>query len=205
MKKLFYLAGVLALLATASCKDDDSDVDADPITGNFMFDGKGYTARKGFVVDNGGLQTHYNYDFYLVDKADITLSDLESSTGELNTTFFLFAELFSPGDDEFRTGTFTFNENADDDDYFFVDVDLVVDSNNDNKLSLADTFYDAEGGTITVAGTPNNYTLTFNLTLDNGKKLTGSYTGNFQYVDHSGKRAPDDVLRKSTTSKLQLK
>ncbi|WP_225000147.1 hypothetical protein [Cesiribacter sp. SM1] len=204
MRANFYLVGVLALLAITSCDDDD----AKPASAPIMFDGKGYTAQKGFAFDFGPdlAETHYNYDFALVDQANVTLDDLEDAD-EIEAKFLLYAELFSPGSDEFRTGTFTYDAQATDveGDYYFNQLSLVVDSNNDGKLSDSDNEYLPQSGTVTVSGSANNYTLSLDLTMAGGKKLTGSYSGNFQYFDFGGERAPDGDLRKTNTSKLILK
>jgi hypothetical protein len=198
MKRFFFLAGVLALLATASCKDDDTG-DNTPAPGQITFDGKTYTVRKGFVIDFRDDGSHYNQDFLLFD-TNISLADLEED--ELNATFGFYAELFSPGIDQFRTGTFTFT-NADveelEGDYYFQYADLVVDSNNDSRLSMdEDDVYIAQSGTITVSGTPSNYTMTLDLMMNGSKRLQGSYSGSFQYVDGIGQRAPWEDLRIKT-------
>jgi hypothetical protein len=204
MRANFYLVGVLALLATASCEDDDAKPASAPIT----FDGKGYTAQKGFAFDFGPdlAETHYNYDFALVDQPNVTLGDLEDAE-QIDAKFLFYAELFSPGSDKFRTGTFTYDAQGTEveGDFYFNQSNLIVDSNNDGKLSELDTTYDPQAGTVTVSGSANNYTLSLDLTMVGGKKLTGSYSGNFQYFDLGGERAPDGDLRKTTKSKLILK
>lgn len=178
MNKLLYSLGLLGLLATASCKDDDGA--ATPVSGDITFEGKAYTGKKGMLFDFGNDGSHYNYDFVVVD-AVIVPTDLV--TGELNAKFFFWPELYSPGTDKFRTGTFNYNESPAASDYYFNVADLVVDSNNDGKLTSADQAYVAEGGTITVSGTASKYTMSFDITMEGGKKLKGAYTGEYQYMD----------------------
>lgn len=189
MKKLLYLAAALALLATASCKDDEGG--PPPVTDAIMFDGKGYNGEKGLVFDYGDDGEYYNYDFMVAD-ANITMEDLEAD--QIDATFLMYAELFSLGTESFRTGTFTSGAGEN---LYYTNIQLIVDTNNDGMLSSEDQLYDVQNGDFTVAGgTGTNYTLTFDLTVAGGKKLTGTYSGNFEYIDPFGERAPGEDLRK---------
>lgn len=182
MKKLLYLACMVGLIGATSCKKD-----AEGPVNQATIDGKAYTIKKGLAVDYGAYgTTHYNYDYYLTDDANLT-----TGSEQVNGTILIYMELFSSGATEFRTGTFSYNSSTDiEGQNFFRFADVLVDANNDNILDDTDTYMEAIGGTVTVSGTNPNFTVAYDLSFPNNKKLVGSYTGAHQYIDRSGSSFP---------------
>ncbi|MCC9166929.1 hypothetical protein [Pontibacter harenae] len=178
---------LLAGFALASCSDDDDDNATPSLDDKVEYDGQTYNLRTGVVEDygTGDVEGHYNYDFYVTD-GTLVVEDDEAASLE-NAKILVYTELFSSGEAAFTTGTFTFVQDAESSQangkHVFENAEVIVDSNNDNILDENDDVFEATGGTVTVSGSNNNYTLDFNLTLNNGKTARGNYSGNFRYFD----------------------
>lgn len=190
MKRLgsppFLILTVLLLIFLGSCsKDEDEPKEAQNA---LTFDGVSYTMVDGIVEDYGhgflfdnGSSPHYNYDFSLFD-GEVTL--IEGGYTSVGVSIEVYAELFAPGE-EFSAGTFSYvdEETATESDvegkYIFADasVTIVPDTG-------SDVDYEAVGGSITVSGSgTTDYTIEFDLQLEGGTSLTGTYSGKFQYSD----------------------
>ncbi|WP_205502567.1 hypothetical protein [Rufibacter psychrotolerans] len=182
--KCFCLA-VLAGFTFVSCSDDDEE-EVSPNTDNkVVYNGTTYSMKSGLVEDYGPSDNHYNYDFYITD-GTITTSNNDFEV--VNSKIVLFAELLSPGTSEFKTGTFSFVQNYNDagneNKHVFEDALVVTDTNNDNILDEQDEELGVTGGTVKVSGGNNrNYTVEFDVTLENGKTAKGGYSGTFTYRD----------------------
>lgn len=185
---LNYAVWLLALSGISffsSCSDDDDDGPSREVS----YKGETYILSESFVIDYGNFYPGYtNYDFILTDGQFTSLEDEIT-----NATVVVYAELISPDENAFLTGTYTFDDSADPgDNRFFYDAGILIDENDDQTINELDAYIEATGGTIQVSGDPYNYTLTFNLTLEGGEALTGSYAGSFTYRDESdGSRFPD--------------
>lgn len=188
LKLIAMLAIAGAFLMACSDDDDDDDDNGTSIT----FDGTNYTIADGTIEDYGAYNpldeaSHYNYDFHFSDKAFIEYTEEGYTYWEADTTstFYIYAELFSPGTSAFQTGTFEYMDSEGltqsdiDGKFFFYDVYVGTRS--------GDTFmdYDATSGTVTVSGSGTNYKIEFDVTFTGGKKLTGTYEGSFKYSDSS--------------------
>ena len=197
MKTTFSLK-FLTLLAFASLfiiscsKDDDDDDDANNNT--VVYDGTSYTMVDGLVSDYGsydpidlGTASHYNIDFAIVDAVlvQVTEGDYTYWNPGENTTIWAYAELFSSGTASFQTGTFVFIDydtataESIEGKIFFTDVEVGVIS------GTSELEFEATAGTVTVSGSGTNYTISFDITLENGKKLTGGYSGVFKFEDET--------------------
>ena len=118
---------------------------------------------------------HFNQEFYVFDisRADDNLVPV-----------YVFVDLYSAGE-SFSGGTFPFMDPRQDDvhnkHYFdngFVLFNMHLDSEE------AESFYAIEGGTVNVSGSGRQYAITFDLLLDNGARVTGSYGGTFENMDN---------------------
>ncbi|EMR02633.1 hypothetical protein ADICEAN_02232 [Cesiribacter andamanensis AMV16] len=166
---------MVGLIGATSCKKDDENGPVNQTT----FDGKAYTIKSSMVQDYGSWDGHYNYDFYL---SDATV--LDSQADELDGKILIYLELFSAGEERFQTGTFNFDVTGEvDGKNYFNYAELVYDSNNNSKLDEGDTWLEATAGKVTVSGTSPNYTVSYDLTFPNNKKLVGSYTGTHQIYE----------------------
>ncbi|MBL3655804.1 hypothetical protein [Fulvivirga sediminis] len=177
MKKVLFFSYVVLLPLLFSCGSDD-DGDTATANGTVTYDGKDYSLTNGFMFDYGAEDGHYNIDFTAHD-GTANIAD-ETVTG----TVTVYSELYSPGT-SFQTGTFTYMSFFDDpeaDDFYFYSASITIDSDGNGKINEDDNTYSATGGTIVVTGGGDNYTLVYNLTLSNGKKLTGTVSGKFATI-----------------------
>ncbi|UII25342.1 hypothetical protein LVD15_18825 [Fulvivirga maritima] len=173
MKKVVLFSYVALLGLFFSCGSDD-DGDTAAANGTIEIGDDSYSATSGIMVDFGSDGTHYNIDFTISD------GTVNTTTGDYDGSFMVYAELFAPGS-SFSTGTFTYDQSPEDSDYYFTSASITLDANDNNELGdLSDDYYFATGGTIILSGGGDNYTITYNLTLNNGSTLTGSASGRFQ-------------------------
>lgn len=200
MKKAIYSFCLLGLLATVSCKDDNDEApapDPDPTPApapapapepnTLTYDDRSYEARIGWIEDFGPVSetgeeaTHYNYV--------ITVTDFLEEGDDMS--FILAADMYSLGNDRFRAGTFSWvdHENYDEEDLnnsIFIAA-LYIDGNEDGDLedfaTGDDVVLEATGGEITVTGTAPNLTITYEIDFEEGKTLTGTYEGDFEFAD----------------------
>ncbi|UII25341.1 hypothetical protein LVD15_18820 [Fulvivirga maritima] len=173
MKKvvLFSYAALFGLFF--SCGSDD-DGDTATANGTIEIGDDSYTATSGIMEDYGVEGTHYNIDFTVSD------GTLNTTSGRYSGSFMIYAELYAPGD-SFSTGTFSHNLSPEDDEYYFKSAYISVDANGNEILDeQADDYFFATGGSITVSGSGDNYSLTYNLTMSNSSTMTGTVSGKFQ-------------------------
>jgi len=117
-------------------------------------------------LSDGGTPTHYNFDFILYD-GELTDEGIESP-------FFVYSILLSPGTSNFQEGTFSVlfpQTEAEAEGLFFTDyVEISYDGNNNNSLYITDEdleediFFLAFDGSVEVIDNGgNNYTLNYDL------------------------------------------
>lgn len=148
------------------------------------------TIQSAYISDSNGANNysdqHYEYGVGLSDGIDIGGGKYE------NGKYLIVAELQSPGTDTFRFGTYNhcFFTNCPEgiENKFFVSHLFIVEDENDDDIidfSKGDPSVDAGGkGAITFTKVEGDtYTISYDLTIDNGRKLTGSYTGKFEFFD----------------------
>ncbi len=179
MTNRFFTAVLLLTgLFFMSCGSDD-DGDAQPdVSGTVTFDGTSFQITKGYVTDFGNDGTHYNFDFEITDGSVTSSPTNFSASG----SFYGYIELFSPGTNNFSTGTFSyleFSETPEDNEFYFNSASVLLDSDENGILDLTDDGYQVTDGTVIVTGEPNNYTLQYDLTFTGGRALEGTVSGNF--------------------------
>lgn len=161
--------------------------------GTFSYMDETYDASFGLIenfggsdADEDGENDFYNYDFYITD-GFYTIDDGDFYM-DGDATIEVYAELLSASGSSFETGTFTFIPNYEItslDESFFSSAHILIDLNGDGDTDDANEFAQATGGAITVAGDDGDYTLTFDLELDNGETLQGVFVADFEYLDNS--------------------
>lgn len=100
---------------------------------------------------------------------------------------WLRADLYSPGGDGFESATFTYEPNSTDvrgplvaNKFFFNDGRLGIDTNEDGSIdSEFNEFFDIVDGTISIERMGEPTRMTFDVTLEDGVNVRGSFTGNF--------------------------
>ena len=103
-------------------------------------------------------------------------------------SFWLYAEMYSPGTSGLSGGTFGYAPaDIDEDDpsfarqFFFKKARFVLDTNRNGDFD--DTEYlDVVNGRIAVSGRSHSYTLSFDLSLENGQRTVGTFSGRFPPV-----------------------
>jgi hypothetical protein len=165
---------LLVLVFISSCGDDADEVTADEIPTDGIYYGETkLNIETSFILDYGNVNSHYNYDFILTDGSveDVLLGDFE------NITFGIGMTLYSSGT-SFEEGTFEYRDaqNNRGFDYFRSISYVEFLDGEPNELF-------ATGGTVTVSGTSESYTLELDLEMENGKEIRGTFTGSFDVID----------------------
>lgn len=179
----------LLSLPFISCEKDKDNEPA--ISETFKVEGKSFTIKEGFIEDYGSYgvgenDTHYNYDFFLID-GDAELEVEEVSDFKAG----LYFELFSPGTSGFTTGKFNFIDEEDinlESDivgkHFFTYAEAYFDLDDDGVEDEESEYFYVIGGSITVSGgTNNNYTVEFDVKLDNNETIKGKFADTFIFID----------------------
>lgn len=203
MKKFLYPIYALAMLAMVSCTDDDDKVPApEPMPTNAVsYNSKNYDIDNGTIIDWGFWENHYNYDVFLTDG----IMDFENETAP-GATFVIYAELWSPGTEDFSTGTFTFDDSGNTaGKRFFENLTVVIDSNNSGELDEEDDELTAKAGTFKISGSGTRYSVEMDVMLSNNKAIKGTYSGTFEKFEGTLEEMPGGRQRAEKPAKLSFK
>ena len=187
---------VLVGAMMASCSSDDEKVVEPEAKNAFTYDGKEYGLKDGYIVDYGNIDpfynyddTHYNYDFYISDGEYVKeQEDIWYDAVDAVTEISLY--LFYPSSTTFGEAEFAFydDETILDDirDKAVFAAEVWFDANgNGVRDEDGDPWIDATGGTVTVTGSDKNYTLFYELQLEDGKTVKGSFSGEFKITEYN--------------------
>lgn len=206
MKSTKLLKLSMLLLAGAvmfSCSDDE-DENAPKITNSLTYAGTEYSINAGNIEDYGQTNMfnysdpesgeHYNSTFYLTD-GDYEL--VETNTGEKfyrmnNGTYGIKFDLFYPSTSVFGDGEFTYvdSDNTTPDEiknktvftWFSIWFDLNKNGKKDYEEESTEVF--AAGGEVTLQGSDKHYVVTFEVPMSDGKTITGSFEGDFDFIKY---------------------
>ena len=200
MKKNFTLTKVLYAIAIAStlgfsCSEDDSEA---PTAQGIQYDDKVLEVQGAIAKDYGmsdpldepgGAKSHRYMELYLSDTSIVYDSEDNDVDGDAEGSYLIVLSLYYPAED-FTSGSFTVTS----EDYARSDIEgkafsdfaeIAIDDDGDGKIGIEPDYTVAtEGSTVDVAKDGNMFTLTFDLTLENGKKLTGTHQGEFTAVTY---------------------
>lgn len=178
-----------------SCSDDDEDK-GPAATNSFTYSGNEFEIKDGFIDDSGEWEliddpdgftpSHYLYVFHMTDGTfELTPN---SYYAESNAEYVVYLSLFYSSTTTFGTGEYSFvdPDNATENDLknkpvFTGSIWFDQNGNGERDWSTEDDL-EAVGGTVTVSGSDKNYTLHFELQLEDGKTLKGSYGAEFKYI-----------------------
>lgn len=136
-----------------------------------------FEINSGIIADVGSDGTHYKYAFLLSSEGEIDTEQDDFTTGEN----YVVLHLHSAGTDAFKTGTFNlFNGDPFANQNYLSLAEVTKTHNPSDPQVLVATL-----GSVVVERSNNEFTLTFDLTLNNGTKLTGSFTDEFPIIDVS--------------------
>lgn len=182
----FLAIGLFAGLALfSSCSEDETTPDLPTTDGKVTVGDVVTEMSDGFIFDYGGGEgefsgveyNHYNYDFYVTDGAHTFVDGLEIT----DYTLELYFELFSPGKDMFREGTFTFADESEEilDKYFISSADATMDFDGNGTIEEAERSISLVSGTVVVAKDGDQYIITVDGVLENEVQIKGGYKGVF--------------------------
>lgn len=181
MKKILYSTFALGMLSVVSCSDDNTPVPNQMPSNAVSYEGKTFGIDTGKMINWGAWENHYNYDLLLTDG----VLDIENQTTS-EATAFISAELWSPGTESFTPGTFNFDDSGETaGKHYFENSTVYLDTNNNGELDDSDTRQTVKAGTFKVVAEQNNttYRVEMSLTLENNKKVSGTYRGDFAIID----------------------
>jgi len=179
MRKLLFLS-ILFVLSLSSCFHYEEEVSV------ISFDQKDYKLSS-FLEEDWGHHSanHYNMDFSIVGESTI-FEQKQDVAGNVYYVFsepfdcYLFVEMFSAGPEEFQDGVFRYlgnrkiDEVADDE---FVFRRFQFGRSENEKL------YAREGYVTVTIDNKGTYHLKFDVDLDTGGHLTGTFIGQPEYLD----------------------
>ena len=105
-------------------------------------------------------------------------------------TVWLRASIHTPGPGDFTSATFTYEPDSTDEDgptvagrNFFQDGSFGIDINNDGAIESADgESLDITGGRINISKSGEIYSVSFDISLENGVDVSGAFSGDFLTV-----------------------
>ena len=180
---LFVLV-ILFAVAVTGCKDKSSGSEGGDSNNEFVYDGETYSLGWGVAFDYGEFFTGFrNYDFVLAEVAE----DVNDTTENINSDYYIYLWLESKGADSFSGGTFTyhdFNQNQN-----LPVTNFIAEASLSFVTGSNEEYYSATSGTVEVSIDGDTYTLEIDVVLDNGETLSGSFSADIEVLDESGSPA----------------
>lgn len=188
MKQTFKVLTLLLAFSVlfTNCKKEEDDgptTDPNAVTGTFSDGTTTYTFKGAFGEKYGADPTiHEGFNIDLVLYSDgLTVTFVG---GEVDTVYgqgaVIYLEAFTSAENAFADGTYTFSDTEPHPLFTFSDFsDYGVGDYNTFNIN----YNDYTGGTYTITTlSDGRRNITFNLNLDNGKKLTGTFSGPISYL-----------------------
>jgi|GEM_PF-6002571 len=198
INKVLRIASIVTYLVffvlLQSCSNSDNDDSSNNNDDAITYLGQSYSVNKGLEEVYKPGDNHYKSGFNISDGEFYSVQvnifgNIDLIWRVRNGSIWIYGDLFSPGTENLSSGTFSFAPgNVDEDDpalaqkFFFSDARVVVDLNNNGDFDKDVEFFDVVDGTISVEVSGGVYTMTFNLSLENGESVKGSYSGDFTQV-----------------------
>ena len=171
-----YLLLALFVLSFASCEKEE------PESNHFEYELIKYEIDEGMIESYGKLNpdaTGYNFDVTLYSTGIVFNPGDGSFTGSGN---IVILEMFSESKDELKAGTYTFDNLGSMDPYTFDIGRFGLFVNMDEQTG---TIILANSGTIKVSQSGDSWTFDFNCSTSADNTITGSFTGELDFYDHS--------------------
>jgi len=167
---------------------------------SFTYNNTTYVINDAFIQDFGDYDliddqvsenTHHLYLFGFTDGSIVTNEQYISENGSYAILLYSYSPInvdtagFSEG--VFKcTSLQDFYSGSEElrDEYFFTFSSLVLDANNDGFIYLDnDDSRQFNSGVVNIAGADSTFQLFFRMDLSFGKKLDGSFSGDFQFFN----------------------
>jgi len=177
--KILYTCLLLSSLLFTSCFEYEEELSL------VQYGSRDY-ALSGVLQEDWGAHSgeHYNMDFTIIGETSV-FEENQNALGETYFTLsedfdcYLFTEFFSPGKEGFQEGTFTAlgNRKLSEAEGEFVYRRVQF------GRSLEEAIF-GENGTITIVITSKGvYRMKYDILMENGRKLEGTFIGTPQYLD----------------------
>ena len=175
----FSIIALFALLPffLSACSDDDDN--GNGINNHFTYDGDTYSLHEGMKMYWGsGWGNGYNWDIYLYSEG------IEFDETEMDFTgsgHGIFLEIFSPIEEGVEDGTYTFDTNDEENSFSFGTWSSIIidyDGEEDSGTEL-----DIIGGTVEISKSGNTYDISFDMTVEDDKTVTGNFSGPLPAID----------------------
>lgn len=180
MKKInfYFLISLLALTVTfTSCdKDDNDDIVTTPTGGEALYDGTTYALDNGYIINYGEAETNGDaFEFVVYLATDGITYDATEEVFEGDGSLLLLG-LMTDSEEKLVSGTYNFS--SEELPFTFVYAHFDPDYADEE---IDDTYID--GGTVEVnVETEDNIVITYSLTDNTGKTITGSYSGSIKEI-----------------------
>jgi len=157
----------------------------------FSLTGAAVTSDSEFVADGpANLSLHlHNGEMRsktiseTINVTNGTEENVRTDWGIYNANIAFFVDLYQAGTDTFTGGSFTVRPFDDANEAVTSNVAdlgaLLVDTNLDKTINLDSEVIVAVSGNVNVTGEAPNWSVTFDVTLKNGRTITGGYDGDF--------------------------
>ena len=185
LKNILIFPLALALMA---CPGSEDDSDTEILTDGVSYDGTQYSFDFGLLQDQRKLDNHARATFGITDGSYFPYLQpvgnfLLTYYGMQDETIEVSVDLFAPTEsNKLVAGVYEFtDEGMDENDtsmadvYFFKDGYVGIDSNGDGITQAEEVAI--TGGTVELTGIFPDFTATYNLETQDGKKVLGSYDG----------------------------
>jgi len=170
-------------LSVFSCsKDKEEPAPEIDAKNELEYNGQTYSLNHGAVTEYGYDGTHTNNEFHLF-----------KVIAEDNPVVpvYLYLDLYSPHENTFSGGTFHFIDTdgpeVDLEGKAYFDDGFLIRNMNLTDETAEEVVY-VNGGSVKISGEGTQYKLEFNLELENGETVIGSYGGSFERL------SPTDAL-----------
>lgn len=177
---------LLSLIIFTGCKKDKKE---STVNNYIRYDGTTYAIDKGYLENWGkwSLEGDNNLDLTLVSNGISVVEvggEIDEYIGEGNAIIFY---MYSTSTTRLDDGNYVYDEDATEEAGTFEWANVVINYNIEDEEGDVDQYI--VDGTVTVTKTGDVYEISFNLTDEDGKTVTGYFKGTLKYYDYDKKKS----------------
>ena len=185
--QLLFATLLFALVISGCKKDEETKPTPTNPTSNFIkFNNTYYTLNKGILENYGTYASNVDNIDWTSFSPGITLyesnNQIDSISGNGHAIFF---ETITPSGNQLGLGVYSYDEAGNGTVNTFISSGAIF---NFDIMNYTGTEVEITGGTLTVVTSAPNYKINFSCTTDDGKSVSGNYTGTLKYYDYSKKK-----------------